>query len=225
MWWTRRVVTARELVVLSGSFTSHSKSVRRLRHFTWSCEPREIHSLQCWRAGTKSPQAYPARTGNWTRGRRVTGAHATTCAILHPIELKHSLTHVAITCLGILVVPGNPGGDSRESWWWLQGILVATPGNPGGDSRESWWWLQGILVVTPGNPGGDSRESWWWLQGILVVTPGNPGGDSRESWWWLQGILVVTPGNPGGDSRESWWWLQGILVVTPGNPGGDSRES
>ena len=32
MWGTLRVVTARELVVLSGSFTSHSKSVRRLRH-------------------------------------------------------------------------------------------------------------------------------------------------------------------------------------------------
>ena len=29
---TLRVVTARELVVLSGSLTSHSKSVRRLRH-------------------------------------------------------------------------------------------------------------------------------------------------------------------------------------------------
>ena len=81
MWGTLRVVTARELVVLSGSCTSHSKSARRLRHFTWSCEPREIHSLQCWKARNKSPQAYPARTGDWTRGRRVTGAHATTCTI------------------------------------------------------------------------------------------------------------------------------------------------
>ena len=81
MWGTLRVVTARELVLLSGSFTSHSKSARWLRHFTWSCKPQEIHSLQCWRARNKSPQAYPARTADGTRGCRVTGAHATTCTI------------------------------------------------------------------------------------------------------------------------------------------------
>ena len=47
IWGTLRVVTARQLVVLSGSFTSHSKSVRRQTAppFMWSCEPREIHSL------------------------------------------------------------------------------------------------------------------------------------------------------------------------------------
>ena len=32
-------------------------------------------------ARNKSPQVYPARTGDWTRDCRVTGAHATTCAI------------------------------------------------------------------------------------------------------------------------------------------------
>ena len=81
MWGTLRVVTARELVILSGSLTSHSKSARWLRHFTWSCEPQEMHSLQCWRARNKSPQAYPACTGDWTQGHRATGAHATTCTI------------------------------------------------------------------------------------------------------------------------------------------------
>ena len=49
--------------------------------FTWSCEPREIHSLQCWRVRNKSPQAYPTRTEDWTRGRHMTDAHATTCTI------------------------------------------------------------------------------------------------------------------------------------------------
>ena len=39
-----RVVTARELIVRSSSFTPHSKLVRRLRHLS---EPRDIHSLQC----------------------------------------------------------------------------------------------------------------------------------------------------------------------------------
>ena len=66
MWGTLRVVTARKLIVLSGSFTSHSKSARRLRHFTWSCEPREVHSLRCWRVRNKSPQAYPTCTRDWT---------------------------------------------------------------------------------------------------------------------------------------------------------------
>ena len=36
--------------------------------FTWSCEPWEIHSLQCWREGNKSPQASPAHDRDWTRG-------------------------------------------------------------------------------------------------------------------------------------------------------------
>ena len=76
---TLRVVTARELVVLSGSFTSYSMLVRTAPPFTWSCEPREIHNLQRWRARSKSPQASPAHDGDWTWGRRVTGAHATTC--------------------------------------------------------------------------------------------------------------------------------------------------
>ena len=92
MWGTLRVVTTRELVVLNGSFTSHSKSARRLRHFTLSCEPREIHSLQCWRARNKSPQAYPAHTGDWTQGLHVTGAHATTCAIA---RFPHAFTKVS----------------------------------------------------------------------------------------------------------------------------------
>ena len=43
--------------------------------FTWSCEPREIHSLQCWRTRSKSAQASPAHHGDWTWGRRVTGEH------------------------------------------------------------------------------------------------------------------------------------------------------
>ena len=81
VWGTLRVITARELVVLSGSFTSHFQVSETAPPFTWSCEPREIHSLQCWGARNKFPHAYPARTEDWTRGRRVTGAHATTCAL------------------------------------------------------------------------------------------------------------------------------------------------
>ena len=49
--------------------------------FTRSCEPREIHSLQCWRARKKSAQAYPAHTEDWTRAAAWTGAQATTCAV------------------------------------------------------------------------------------------------------------------------------------------------
>ena len=96
MWGTLRVVTARELVVLSGSFTSHSKSARRLHHFMWSCKPQEIHSLQCWRARNKSPQAYPVCTRDWTWGRRMTGTHATTCAIATLLSLDRLITTGAI---------------------------------------------------------------------------------------------------------------------------------
>ena len=49
--------------------------------FMWSCEPQEIHSLQCWRARNTLPQACPACTEDWTQGCRMTGTHATTCAV------------------------------------------------------------------------------------------------------------------------------------------------
>ena len=83
MWGTLRVVTARELVGLSGSFTSHSKSARRLRHFTWSCEPREIHNLQCWRARNKSPHAYLCAPGI-EPGAAAWQAHTLPLALLQP---------------------------------------------------------------------------------------------------------------------------------------------
>ena len=87
MWGTLRVVTARELVVLSGSFTSHSKSARRLRHFTWSCEPREIHNLQCWRARKKSPHAYPRAPGI-EPGAAAWQAHTLPLALLQPFIVR-----------------------------------------------------------------------------------------------------------------------------------------
>ena len=61
---TPRVVTARELVVLNGLFTTVqlivSKTTPPLTS-TWSCEPREIRSLQCCRERNISPQACPAK--------------------------------------------------------------------------------------------------------------------------------------------------------------------
>ena len=54
------MVTARELVVVSGSFMSRSNVSETAPPFTWSCEPREIRSLQCWMARNKSPRASPA---------------------------------------------------------------------------------------------------------------------------------------------------------------------
>ena len=49
--------------------------------YMWSCEPWEIHSLQCWRVRNKSPEAYPACIKDWTWDCHMTGAHATTCSI------------------------------------------------------------------------------------------------------------------------------------------------
>ena len=59
MWGTLRVVTARELVVLSGSFTSHSKSVRRLRHLRGHASHERYTVSNVEGARNKSPQAYP----------------------------------------------------------------------------------------------------------------------------------------------------------------------
>ena len=49
--------------------------------FMWLCEPWEIHSLQRWRARSRSPQASPMHERDWTQGRHVTDEHTTTCAI------------------------------------------------------------------------------------------------------------------------------------------------
>ena len=79
---TVRVITARELVVLSRSFTSHSTSVKRHRHFVCSCKPRDIHNLYCERGRNKPPRASPA-TGFELGAAGVTGAHATAAPLLH----------------------------------------------------------------------------------------------------------------------------------------------
>ena len=50
--------------------------------FTWSCDPQEIHSLQCCRARNKSPQASPA-TDLKPKAARMTDVHATS-ALLPP---------------------------------------------------------------------------------------------------------------------------------------------
>ena len=79
---TLRVVTATRLLVLSGTFTSHSMSVRWHRHlrgrvshgrFTVAnVEGREINLHN---------KPLPCMTEIAPRDRHVTGAHATTCAI------------------------------------------------------------------------------------------------------------------------------------------------
>ena len=62
---TTGVVTPRELVVLSGSFTSHSNLVRGQHHLRARlCEPRETHSFQCSRARNKFSQACLEREAN-----------------------------------------------------------------------------------------------------------------------------------------------------------------
>ena len=85
------MVTARELV-LSGSVTSHSMSVRRHRHFTWSCEPQEIHSSQCWRVRNKSSQTSPTN-GNRTRATGMIGKDCTSHSIAPPSS-RESTCHI-----------------------------------------------------------------------------------------------------------------------------------
>ena len=82
------------IVVLSSSFMCHSRTVRWLHHLRGhASHERSIHSLQCWRVRDKSPEVYPARTKDWTWGRRMTGAHATTCTIATLLWFKLSFTH------------------------------------------------------------------------------------------------------------------------------------
>ena len=62
---TLRVVTAREHVVLSGSFMFQAKSVRRLRHLRGHASPerhrvsnverREINLHKCYLSGNRTP--------------------------------------------------------------------------------------------------------------------------------------------------------------------------
>ena len=100
----------------------------------------ERYSLQCWRARNKSPQAYPARSGDWTQGRRVTGTHATTCIIatlLYNTMWAFSFTSlfpcldiiIYLVCCCILSVKSyniNPSGNffhyvksaTINKWFW-----------------------------------------------------------------------------------------------------------
>ena len=97
---TLRVVTAGELVVLSGTFTSHPMSVRRLRHLRGhaSHDRYTVSNAEGWEIHLHKP--LPAHDGDWTQGCRVTGAHATICAIAPFLWLKCVATGILslITC-------------------------------------------------------------------------------------------------------------------------------
>ena len=57
------MVTARELVVLSGSFTSHSMSLRRLCHLRGHASHERYTVSNAEDTRSKSPQVSPARRG------------------------------------------------------------------------------------------------------------------------------------------------------------------
>ena len=67
---TARVVTARVLVVLSGSFTSQIETGPTL---TWFSDSRGIHSPQCWEPDFYIKYITTAGTGDGTRADGVTG--------------------------------------------------------------------------------------------------------------------------------------------------------
>ena len=76
-----RVVTARELVILSGSFTFHSKSARWLRHLRghasherYTVSNVEGQQTNLHRSIPRAPRIEPGAAA-WT------GTHATTCAL------------------------------------------------------------------------------------------------------------------------------------------------
>ena len=91
------MVTARELVVLSSSFSSPSMSVRRAPLFAWSCESREIHSLQCRRRERnihKSCGQRELNPGGW-RERRASYL----CAFAPSVLIFHVSLTVHLTLL------------------------------------------------------------------------------------------------------------------------------
>ena len=83
IWGTLRVVTARELFVLSGSFTSHSKTVRWLHHVRSHASHKRytVSNVEGREINLHRAIGYPACTRDWTWGCLMTGAHRTTCAI------------------------------------------------------------------------------------------------------------------------------------------------
>ena len=79
-----RVVTARVLVILSGSFTSQIEMGLTL---TWFSNSWGINSPQCWQPDFNTQYATPAMTGCWT------GMLTTTLSDLSPLAHTNTIQH------------------------------------------------------------------------------------------------------------------------------------
>ena len=81
------MVTAGELVVLSGSFTSRSMSVRRYHHLRGhaSHERYIVSNVEGRELNLNKP--IPRATGNRTRSRRMTGVHGTAALMFPPCDV------------------------------------------------------------------------------------------------------------------------------------------
>ena len=94
---TLTVITAKEHVALSGSFTPHTKSVRRHRHYVVMRATRDTQSPIL--KGESCISTRLSRKGSWTRAACVTAARSTRCAVAPSMCISHYVHLTLSTCL------------------------------------------------------------------------------------------------------------------------------